>query len=263
MSPTWPTSITKVEPNKLLLRGYRIDDLMGEITFAQAIFLTLTGELPTEKEARLIDAILVSSIDHGVTPPSCQAARTATLTGSPLNAALAAGILAISRHHGGAIEDCMRVLDEAVRHKRESGNTAEEQARLTVEEYLEAKRRIPGFGHRFHSRDPRAIKIFKLAHDLEIAAEHIEMAQAFGVAIENVLGRKLPINVDGAIAAVLGDLGIPPDLGNAFFMMARLPGLVAHIREERQRMKPMRHLDPKHHEYDGPPERKFGRQKTR
>ena len=98
----WSTSITAVQPNEVRLRGYRIDDLMGEISFAQVIFLTLTGELPTEKQARLIDAILVSSIDHGVTPPSCQAARTATLTGSPLNAALAAGILAISRHHGGA-----------------------------------------------------------------------------------------------------------------------------------------------------------------
>ena len=263
MSQTWPTSITKVEPNKLLLRGYRIDDLMGEITFAQTIFLTVTGELPTEKQARMIDAILVSSIDHGVTPPSCQAARTATLTGSPLNAALAAGILAISRHHGGAIENCMQVLSQAVQYKRESGNTAEKQARLTVEEFREAKRRIPGFGHRFHTRDPRAIKLFKLAHKLEIAAEQIEMAQAFEAAIENVLGRKLPINVDGAIAAALGDLGVSPDLGNAFFMMARLPGLVAHIREERQRMKPMRHLDPKQHEYDGPPERKLDPQKTR
>jgi citrate synthase len=261
MSQTWPTSITKVEPNKLLLRGYRIDDLMGEISFAQVIFLALTGELPTEKQARLIDAILVSSIDHGVTPPSCQAARTATLTGSPLNAALAAGILAISRHHGGAIENCMQVLDKAVQQKRASGKTAQQQAQSTVVQYREKKRRIPGFGHRLHTRDPRAIKLFTLAHKLGFAAEHIEMAQAFEAAIERVLGRKLPLNVDGAIAAALRDLGIPPDLGNAFFMMARLPGLVAHIREERQRMKPMRHLDPKQHEYDGPPERKLNLQK--
>lgn len=262
MSQTWPTSITKVEPNKLLLRGYRIDELMGEITFAQAIFLAIAGELPTEKEAGMIDAILVSSIDHGVTPPSCQAARTVTLTGSPLNAALAAGILAISRHHGGAIEDCMQVLDEAIHQKKESGKTAREQAQLLVEAYHQRKRRVPGFGHRFHTRDPRAIRLFCLAHELGIAAEHIEMAQAIETVMEKIIGRKLPLNVDGAIAAVLGDLGFPPDLGNAFFMMARLPGLVAHIREERQRMKPMRHLDPKYHEYDGPPERSLDRQKT-
>jgi len=261
MSPTWPTSITKVEPNRLLLRGYRIDELMGEISFAHVIFLTLTGELPTEKQTRMIDAILVSSIDHGVTPPSCQAARTATLTGSPTNAALAAGILSISRHHGGAIGNCMEVLNKAVRQKRESGKTAERQAQSTAVEYQEKKRRIPGFGHRFHTRDPRAIKLFTLAHKLGFAAEHIEMAQAFETALENVHGRKLPLNVDGAIAAVLGDLGLPPDLGNAFFIMARVPGLVAHIREERQRMKPMRHLDPKQHEYDGPPERKLDLQK--
>ena len=92
---TWKTAITKVEPNKLLLRGYRIDELMGNITFAQAVFLAIKGELPSEKEARMIDAMLVSSIDHGVTPPSCLSARTIASAGAPLNAALAGGILAI------------------------------------------------------------------------------------------------------------------------------------------------------------------------
>src|SRR4030042_5249853 len=111
---TWKTAITKVEPNKLLLRGYRIDELMGAITFSQGIFLAIRGNLPTENETKILEAILVSSIDHGVTPPSCLAARTIASTGAPLNAAVAGAILAISKHHGGAIEDTMELLHEAV-----------------------------------------------------------------------------------------------------------------------------------------------------
>jgi citrate synthase len=99
---TWKTAITKVEPNKLVLRGYRIDELMGKITFPQAVFLTIKGELPSEREAKMLDTMLVSSIDHGVTPPSCLSARTIASAGAPLNAALAGGILAISRQIGRA-----------------------------------------------------------------------------------------------------------------------------------------------------------------
>src|SRR4030042_7040647 len=131
------TAITKVEPNKLLLRGYRIDELMGHISFVQAIFLIIKGELPSEKEAKMIDAMLVSSIDHGVTPPSCLSARTIASAGAPLNAALAGGILAISKHHGGAIEDSMKVIQEAVRRKRETNKTEEEMAHIILIEYKE------------------------------------------------------------------------------------------------------------------------------
>ena len=252
---TWKTAITKVEPNKLLLRGYRIDELMGCITFAQGVFLAIKGELPSEAEARMLDVILVSSVDHGVTPPSCHAARTVASTGSPLNAALAGGILAISRYHGGAIEDSMRVLQEALRRKNDMNNTPEEMASIIVKEYREKHKRLPGFGHRIHTRDPRTIKMFQIASDLGIAGEFVEIAKALEGAVEKSSGKKLPINVDGAIAALLCEMDFPPELANAFFIMARIPGLVAHVYEEQTRMKPMRHINSKDHEYDGIPER--------
>lgn len=252
---TWKTAITKVEPNKLLLRGYRIDELMGCITFAQGVFLAIKGELPSEAEARMLDAILVSSVDHGVTPPSCHAARTVASTGSPLNAALAGGILAISRYHGGAIEDSMRVLQEALRRKNDMNNTPEEMASIIVKEYREKHKRLPGFGHRIHTRDPRTIKMFQIASDLGIAGEFVEIAKALEGAVEKSSGKRLPINVDGAIAALLCEMDFPPELANAFFIMARIPGLVAHVYEEQTRMKPMRHINSKDHEYDGIPER--------
>jgi citrate synthase len=252
---TWKTAITKVEPNRLFLRGYRIDELMGRITFAQGVFLAIKGELPTETEAKMLDAMLVSSVDHGVTPPSCLAARTVASTGAPLNAALAGGILAISRHHGGAIEDSMKVLQEALRRKNDENTTPEEMASIIVKEYREEHKRLPGFGHRIHTRDPRTGKLFQIASDLGIAGEYVQMAKALEGAIERSSGKRLPINVDGAIAALLCEMDFPPELANAFFIMARIPGLVAHVYEEQTRMKPMRHINSKNHEYDGIPER--------
>jgi len=254
---TWKTAITKVEPNKLLLRGYRIDELMGSLTFTQAVFLAIRGQLPSEKEAKMIDAILVSSIDHGVTPPSCISARTITSVGAPLNAALAGGILAISKHHGGAIEDSMKVIREAVRRKREMGKTEEETAASLVKEYNEKNQRLPGFGHRIHTKDPRTIKLFQMASDLGMAGEYVGMAKAIEDAVEQSSGKRLPINVDGAIAVLLCEMDFPPELANAFFIMARIPGMVAHVYEEQTRMKPMRFINPKDHEYDGFPERKL------
>ena len=252
---TWKTAITKVEPNKLLLRGYRIDELMGNISFSQAVFLAIKGELPTEKEARLIDAMLVSSIDHGVTPPSCLSARTIASTGAPLNAALAGGVLSISRHHGGAIEDSMKVLQTAVRRKKDTNKTANEVAIVLLKEFKEKNRRFPGFGHRIHTKDPRTIRLFQLASDLGIAGEHVEMAKAIEDAIKQESGKALPTNVDGALAAVLCEMNFPPELANGFFILARIPGLIAHVYEEQTRMRPMRHINSKDHEYDGISER--------
>ena len=223
----WNTAITKVEPNKLLLRGYRIDGLMGNISFAQTIYLAIKGELPNEREAGLLDAMLVSSIDHGVTPPSCQAARNIASTGAPLNAAIAGGVLAISRHHGGAIEDAMGLFKKAVDSKKETGGDPE----------------------------AAAYRLFQMAEDLKLGGEHVGMARSIEGVIEKEIGRRLPVNVDGAIGALLCDLDFPTELANGFFIMAMIPGLLAHVYEEQIRMRPMRHINSKAHVYDGPSER--------
>jgi citrate synthase len=173
-----------------------------------------------------------------------------------LNAALAGGMLAISKHHGGAIEDCMQLIQEAVRRKREMKKTDHEMAVLLVKEYKDRNKRFPGFGHRIHTKDPRAVKLFQIASELGVAGENVGMAKAIEEAMEKESGKRLPINVDGAIAALLCEMNFPPKLANAFFMLARFPGLVAHVHEEQTRMRPMRFINPKEHEYDGIPERK-------
>jgi citryl-CoA lyase len=252
---TWKTRITKVEPNKLLLRGYPINELMGAVTFSQGIFLAIRGNLPTENESKILDAILVSSIDHGVTPPSCLAARTIASTGAPLNAAVAGAILAISKHHGGAIEDTMELFQEAVSRRKALKGTHEEAALAVIQEYRNAGKRLPGYGHRLHTKDPRSERLFQMAYEVDIAGDYVKMAAAMEAGIEKTLGKRLPLNVDGAIAALLCEMGFPPELGNAFFIMARVAGVIAHVFEEQTTMRPMRHINPKEHVYDGVPER--------
>jgi citrate synthase len=253
----WKSSISKVEPNKILLRGYRIDGLMGRLGYAEAVYLAIMGELPGETEGRMIDAILVSSIDHGVTPPSTLAAITAASTGSPINAAIAAGVLAISRHHGGAIEGCMRFLGESVDRIRTEYVGVNVIAQKVVQEYQSLGKRIAGYGHLIHTQDPRTVKLFSLAEELGFSGCYVEMAKAVERALEERSGKKFPINVNGAVASILMEMGFAPELANAFFIMARLPGLVAHIQEEVARQQPLRTIDPTDAEYDGPPERKF------
>jgi citrate synthase len=251
----WQTGITHVAPNEIRLRGYPVEELMGRRSYAEVAWLALKGELPTAEQGRMLDAVLVSSVDHGVTPPSCLAAITAASTGAPVNAALAAGILSVNRHHGGAVEDCMRTIREAIALKGEKGITTDEAAAELVAKYAEQKKRLAGFGHRFHTRDPRAVQLFELAGETDVAGEYVGMARALEARLKGQSGKDLPLNVDGAIGAVLLELGFEPEIANAFFIIARLPGLLAHVLEEWERQKPMRRIEPSQWVYDGPPER--------
>jgi citrate synthase len=248
---SWKTSITDIKPNEIRLRGYRIDELMGEVTFGQAVYLALKGSLPSQEVATLIDAMLVSSIDHGPTAPSAYAARTSASTGAPLNAAIGAGILSINRFHGAAISDGMVVLLEGIERARDQKKSLQEVAAELIDEYRAQKKRIGGLGHRIHTDDPRTAKLFSLAKELGIASQGVELIQAFQEHFQS-MGKRLPINVDGAIAALLVDLEIPPEIGNAFFIIARVPGLVAQIHEEQTRERPMRQIQPTEISYDGP-----------
>lgn len=255
----WRTAISLIEPNKVLIRGYAVDELMGRLSFAETIYLILRGELPTPTIGKLFGAALVSSIDHGVTPPSTLSARNVATTGAPLRACVAAGVLGFGMYHGGDIESSMRFIQEALSRVR-AGMSYQEAAEEVVRECIAAGRRPPGFGHRIHTSDPRASRLLQMAHELELDGEHVQMIRT----IERVMaGRNdfgaapMPLNVDGAIAAVCGDMGFEPELGNALFIIARVPGLISHANEERSRQVPMRQIDPKDVVYDGPPSRRL------
>jgi citrate synthase len=122
----------------------------------------------------------------------------------------------------------------------------------------------PGFGHRFHRTDPRATRLLQIAHELEVDHEYTQFLRALELALSRhagLAGRGLPINVDGAIAAVTGDLGLAPEVADALLIISRVPGLAAHVLEEQRRERPMREIDPKAHRYDGPSERRLGTRK--
>jgi citryl-CoA lyase len=253
----WRTALTSIEPNKILVRGYPLDELMGRVTFGEAIYLLFMGELPTPGIGRLMEAMLVSFIDHGTTPPSTMAARNTATTGATLRACVAAGVLGFGRYHGGDIESCMQFLDAGLALVR-SGRSYRDAAEAIVQRCRDAGEPTPGFGHRFHTRDPRAARLFQMALELEVEADHIRMIRAVEVVLhEGPEGQNLPVNIDGAIAALCGDLGIPPDTANALFIISRVPGIAAHAEEERERQKPMRQIDPTDHRYDGPSERRL------
>ena len=242
------TNISSIAPGEIRIKGYNIGDLMGRRNFAEVAYLVLKGQLPTEAEGKMMDAILTSSVDHGVTPPSSLAARTVMSGGNPLNAAVAAGILAIGDTHGGAIEQSARILQEWAQKDGEPSKIAGE----LLADLKNKNQRMPGFGHRLHKTDPRTVRLFEMAEQLDFSGKHQKLAKA----IETLFGQQrkpLPINVDGAIAAVISDMGFDWRLGKGFFIISRTVGLIAHAHEERVREKPMRELGIPDYIYDGPP----------
>lgn len=253
----WRTSITKIEPNKVQIRGYSVHDLIQNVSFTETIYLILKGELPDAKQRQMLDAILVSSVDHGATPPSTLAARTVASTGAAFNSALATGVLSIAEFHGGAIEKCMVFLREAVERKNAERKTTEEIATVMVQEALKNKERLSGYGHRFHRQDPRTHCLIALSRETGYNGEYVAMALAVKESLYREKGITLELNVDGAIASLLCEMDFPPELGNAFFVMARIPGLVAHVYEEQTTQRVMRKIDPVAHYYDGPEDKRI------
>ncbi len=253
----WTTKITKVEPNKLLTCGYSQEELIGNIPFPHVIYLLLKGELPTQQQGTMIDAILTACIDHGVTPPSGIAARTVASGGVPLPSAVAAGLLSIGDSHGGAIEKGAKYFQEKIKTYDQAKLPLNSYAQNLAEEAKNHHIRILGFGHRVHTNDPRTKKLFTLADQLQITGPHIKLAQALEIELEKLHNRKLPINVDGAIAAIISDMHFDWRLGKAFFLLGRVAGLTAQVYEEQTTQKPMRKIFTTDCTYDGPKEKKL------
>jgi len=209
------TAITKIEPGSIRVRGYDIAELMEKKTYAEVVFLLLKGELPDEAEAKLMEAILVSSVDHGVTPPSSLATRVVVSGGNPLNAAVAGGILTIGESHGGAMEQCAKILQEWAAKSDDMDAVADKLIAFIKETGL----RMPGYGHRLHRIDPRTVKLFQIADRLGYTVKHTKLARALEERMLSGSGKKLPINVDGAIAAVMSDMGFDYRIGKGFFII--------------------------------------------
>jgi citrate synthase len=255
---TWRTAIVDAGPDHIRVRGHNVLELMTQATFTDLIYLLHHERLPSAGERRLLDAILVGVADHGAGAPSCAAARLAASGNrqSP-SAAIAAGVLTIGDEHGGAGSGCMEMIEAGLADVRRDGLPLETVAARMVDASRAAKKRLPGFGHRVHSAiDPRVAVLFTLAEENKLAGDAIRFARALEAAVREKI-KPIPLNIDGALAAILVDLGLPSMVGKLIFIIGRVAGLSAEVLEEYTREKPMRIKIPV--AYDGVPPRENGR----
>ncbi|MGL4288641.1 MAG: citryl-CoA lyase [Phreatobacter sp.] len=239
----WRTSIIEMQPGMIRYRGYPIEDLIGRVGFVDMIYLMTRGELPSRPAARLLEAALVSAVDHGPQAPSIAVARMAITCGIGINNAMASAINTLGDVHGGAGEQCVELYQAISGRLAESERGAEaiKQAAADEIDALKAKgiRHVPGFGHRFHPLDPRAPRLLELVDDCARAGAVGGLFAAIARAVEDVLaerrgGRRVPMNIDGATAVIFAELGFPPPLCRGLFVLSRSVGVLAHAWEESQ-----------------------------
>jgi citryl-CoA lyase len=249
--PFWRTGISRVTPNEIRVRGYDLVDMIGRRSFGDVVYLLLSGELPERNQGRMVEACLVAASEHSVVAPSVDAARFVASAGVPLQAAVAAGVIGLGDHHGGAVDACARLLLEA----GEGGDDARAAALAVARRVRERGERIPGYGHVVHDPDPRARRLLDVAAELGLRGRWCELGEALEDVTDEVFGRRLAMNIDGALATILLELELDPGLGKAFYVIARPPGFVAHAFEEQIRERPYRDVGWEAVAYDGPHDR--------
>jgi len=217
----WGTAVSRIEPNRIELRGHPVQDLIGTTGFGSMIWLMVRGDLPTPAQVRLLEAALVAGVDHGPHAPSIAIARMTATCGVGLNSAIANGVNALGDVHGGAGQQCLALLDDIV-------------AGAPVAEVVSRVRYFPGFGHRFHPVDPRREPMLAVTRrgveEGVIAGRHLAAA----LAVEEILGPRVPMNVDCLTAIIYGELGFEPPLARGLFALSRSIGILAHAWEETQ-----------------------------
>ncbi|SNY68653.1 citryl-CoA lyase [Paractinoplanes atraurantiacus] len=220
----WATAVSRIEPNVIELRGIPVADLIGDIGFGEMTWLMLRGSRPTPDQLRLFEAALIAGVDHGPHAPSIAVARMAATCGVGLNNAMASAINVLGDSHGGAGEQCVALLSEIV--------TRDVPAEVVVAEWrARGIRYLPGFGHRFHTRDPRRDPLIDLTSAAAgtgvVTGDHLRAA----LAVEEAL-HPVPMNIDGATAVIYAELGFPAPLARGLFVLSRSVGILAHAWEE-------------------------------
>jgi citrate synthase len=264
-NPWWETKIVKIEPNKIVLRGYRVEELIGNVSYAEMVYLMVMEELPHPEHGRLLEAVLVGGCDHGPKAPSVAAARMAASCGITFNSCIATGINVLGDIHGGAGEQAMNLFYEIRQEAEDSGEDLKKVAQEKCRNMRNNKQTIPGFGHRFHTRDPRAKRLFDLAREVQskglITGEYLIIAEAIKEELCYLIKRELAINIDGVSAAIQCELGLPSKIAKGLFSLSRGIGILAHAYEESQsgsRIKgPIPPNDNISYVYSGPEERDF------
>lgn len=243
------TNITQVADNRETIAGYELTALATQVEFSDAIWLLLRGELPTSTQAKLFKTILTSAIDHGPGTASAQTARIVASAKTSIQAAVAAGLLAMGERHGAALDNAAHFFVE----NRENTNLAE-----LVSELKSKKIRLPGFGHAVLTKDHRSETLLAIAKETGFFGSYCQLAQNLEIELNKISSKPLPLNVDGAMAALLLELGFVPGALTGIFIIARTPGLVAQATEEMTTDVGLRRLSEDEIEYTGLAIRKIG-----
>jgi citrate synthase len=204
-------------------------ELLGKVTLTELAFLLVQKRMPTPEQTRLLDAVLISLADHGLTPIALSARLTYTGAPDSLQGAIAAGLLGGGSVFLGVVEDTARFLSEILA----SGEAGREAAQRAVRARVESGRRVPGLGHPVHKvRDPRTPRIYEIAEETGQLGDHLRLLRHVADAHREISGRELPINGAGVAGAALADLGFPAALLRGFALLARTAGLLGHLAEE-------------------------------
>lgn len=236
----WKTAISTRKNAELYIRGYKFLDLLKKRDFVDIVFLLWRGKFPTKNQSKMFNAMLVSAAEHGLEAPSTFVPRTVASCGTPFSTAVASGVLAIGERHGGAVEKIAFLLQSKA------------GAKEIVWETLKNKEYLAGFGHKvYKTGDPRVSMLFSQAKKYKLAGKYIKKVIDLEIELKKRSGKLVPINIDGALGALLCEFGFDWRLGKAVFILARVAGISAHVLEELTNEKSYRRLAEEDVEYIG------------
>jgi citrate synthase len=233
VSDWWRTAIIDMEPGRIVLRGTPVEEHIGHRSFAEMIWLMVTGEAIAGPRLALLEAALVAAVDHGPQAPSIAAARMAATCGNGLNTVMATGVGMLGDVHGGAGEQAVELyarIDAA----------GLDRLGPTLDAWrAERGRFLPGFGHRFHKPvDPRAPRLLCLVDEAtatdDVTGRYAKIGRAVEAHLAAERGKPVPMNIDGATAVIYAELGCPPPLARGLFCLSRSVGILAHGWEQMQ-----------------------------
>jgi len=198
--------------DRIVVRGKDLPgELLGNINLGDMAWLELTGRLPSADESRMFNAMVVTLVEHGVTPSAIAARMTYLGAPEAMQAAVAAGLCGLGSVFVGSTEGCARMLME---HK-------------DVKSILENYQQIPGLGHPIHRPvDPRTVKLFEIAKECGFFGAYCELM------ISIAKTKNLTLNATGAIGAISCEMKLDWKAVRGLGVMARAVGLVGHLLEE-------------------------------
>ena len=263
MQDWWRTAIIDMEPGVIRYRGYAIEDLIGSVSFTQMIWLMTRGELPGRAQSNLLDAALMSAVDHGPQAPSIAIARMAATCGVGLNNAMASAMNALGDVHGGAGEQAVE-LYQSIAGRIDGGISMADATAAEIDDFTATRSEfLPGFGHRFHPIDPRAPQLLDLvdiaAREGAVSGRFAEIGRAVEAELKRRKGKTIPMNIDGATAVIFAELDFPAPLARGLFCLSRSVGILAHAWEQTQQGGRNKGPIPKDMiwSYTGPPAREL------